>query len=67
MKNLIAVAIGTVPLLASRDSFAQDGHMAGSGMWGLGWMGGYGGVWVPILVVVLVAVLVVWVANRRGK
>ena len=46
-----------------------DGHMmngGSNGMWGSGWMGEYGGFWVPILLVVVV-VLVVWIVRQRHK
>ena len=36
-------------------------------MGGYGWMGGYGGIWLPILVVIAVAGLVVWVMKQKGK
>jgi hypothetical protein len=62
----MAVAAGTASLLGSGVSLAQDGHMTGGAMWGTGWMGGYGGVWVPVLLVVIVG-LVVWIARSKGK
>ena len=69
MKTLLAIAIGTVPLLATGVSYAQDGNMTNSGMGGAGWMGGYGGLWMPILVVVVIVVvgLAAWVVTRKGK
>ena len=33
--------------------------------YGAGWMGGYGGIWVPILLVLLVGGLVAWVVKQR--
>lgn len=36
----------------------QDRHMLSGGGWYGVWMGGYGAVWVPILVVVIVGLLV---------
>ena len=55
MKTLLAMAVATVPLLATRVSFAQTGNMMmNGGLWGGGWMGGYGGMWVPILLLVVV-------------
>jgi hypothetical protein len=39
--------------------------MDGGGMWGGGWMG-YGGYWMPILLVVLVGV-VVWAILQKRK
>lgn len=45
----------------------HDGGMMG-GMNGYGWMGGYGGPWVLILLVVVVAGLVAWIIARgRNK
>ncbi len=41
--------------------------MMSGGMTGFGWMGGYGGMWVPILLVIVVVGLVAWVIGRRGK
>jgi uncharacterized membrane protein len=37
------------------------------GTWGMGWMGGYGGMWLPILLLVVVVGLVVWVVQRKGN
>jgi hypothetical protein len=65
MKTIFAIAAGTVSMLGPRLSLAQDGHMGG-GMWGTGWMGGYGGAWVPVLLVVIVG-LVVWIARGKGR
>jgi hypothetical protein len=66
--NLRALTVGTVPLLATGVSSAQNGSMMNGGMWGGGgWMGGYGGVWGPILLVIVVVGLVVWVVQRKGK
>ena len=36
-------------------------------MWGIGWMGGDGGIWVPILVGVMVVAFVVWYVKRKNK
>lgn len=67
MKTLFAMAVGTAPLLATDVSFAQNGNMMNGGMWGIGSMGGYGGIWVPILLVIVVVGLVVWVVKQKGK
>lgn len=66
MKNLLVAAVGTVPLLSTGVSFAQNGNMMNGGGWGSDWMGGYGGIWMPILLVVVV-VLVVLIVKRGGK
>lgn len=65
MKNLLAVAVGTVPMLTTGISFAQSGNMMNG--WGGGWMGGYGGAWMPILVLVVLVALVVWVVKQNKK
>ena len=58
-----AIGIGSVFLLAANPALAQAGHMMGGG-WGYGWMGGYGGFWMPV-VLVLVIGLVIWVIKRK--
>jgi hypothetical protein len=67
MKSLTAMAVGAAFMLASCVSSAQSGNMmSGGGMWGDGWMGGYGGYWGPILLVVVVGV-VVWAVVQKRK
>ncbi len=67
MKSLTAMAVGAAFMLASGVSSAQNGNMMnGGGMWGDGWMGGYGGYWGPILLVVVVGV-VVWAVVQKRK
>ena len=65
MKNLLATVVGTVFLLATSVSLAQTGNMMNDGMWGSGWMGGYGGIWVPLLFVIVVVGLVAWIVKRK--
>jgi uncharacterized membrane protein len=65
MKNLRAVALGMVPVLTPGVSFAQSGHMMNGGAWGSSWMGGYGGIWMPILMVIVVVALVVWIVKQK--
>ena len=67
MKTLLAMAGVTVPLLTPGVSLAQTGNMMNGGMGGVGWMDGYGGMLVPILVVIVVAGLVAWIVARKGK
>ena len=67
MRNLLAIAVGTVLLLATGASFAQSGNTMNGGGWGVGWMGGYGGIWMPILMLVVVVALVVWVVKQQKK
>ena len=64
MKTTVAVAVSTLPWLATDVSRAQGGSMMDGGMWG-GWMGGYGGFWMPVLVLVAVVGLVVWIVKRK--
>ena len=66
MKNLLAAAVGTVSLLTTGVSLAQNGNMMNGGGWGSGWMGGYGGIWMPILLVIVV-VVVAWIVKRGRK
>ena len=67
MKILFVMIIAAVPLLATRVSWAQNGNMMGSGMWGGGWMGGYGWMWMPVLLVIVVAGVVAWIVKRGDK
>ena len=67
MKMLIAMLVGMGLLLISTASVAQNGNMMNGGMWYGGWMGGYGGMWVPILLVVVVVAVVAWLLGRKGK
>ena len=67
MKTLLAVAVGTVASLGTDVALAQSGNMMDGGMWGMGWMGGYGGVWGPILLVVVIVGIVVLVRQQKGK
>ena len=67
MKTLLATAVGVVSMLSTGVSLAQGGNMMDGGTWGAGWMGGYGGVWMPILLVIVVVGLVAWVIKQKGK
>ena len=67
MKNLNAWAVGAIPLFACEVTLAQTGNMMNGSMWGGGWMGGYGGMWVPALFLIAVVALVVWIVKRGGK
>lgn len=66
MKIIKAMSAGTVSLLVSSAALAQSGNMMDGGG-GYGWMGGYGGMWVPILVVILVAAVVAWAVAKKDK
>jgi uncharacterized membrane protein len=67
MNALHSVGAGLASLLATGSTLAQNGNMMNGGMWGSGWMGGYGGYWVPILVLAVVVGLVVWVVKQQKK
>jgi len=67
MKTLLAMAVGTVPLLATGIALAQTGNMMDGSGWGMGWMGGYGGIWVPILLVAVVVAAVAGFMQRKSK
>jgi uncharacterized membrane protein len=67
MKTLPTLAFGAIPLLTTGVALAQNGNMMNGGSWGTGWMGGYGGAWMPILLVIVVVALVVLILKGRGK
>jgi len=67
MKNLRLLTVGATPLLTSGVALAQTGNMMGGGNSGFGWMGGDGGIWMPVLLIVVVVALVVLVIQRKGK
>ena len=67
MKTLRALIGGAASLLVTRVAFAQSGNMMGDGGWGMGWMGGYGGTWGPILLIVVIVGVVALVVQRKGK
>lgn len=63
MKILLTRVAGTLPLGLSGLAAAQGGTMMNGAA---GWMGGYGGYWGPVLLVVVVG-LVAWIVMRRRK
>ena len=67
MKMFDAMLISMGALLVSSGAMAQNGNMMNEGMWNAGWMGGYGGMWVPILLVIVVVAVVAWMLGRKGK
>ena len=67
MKILLATATGTGSVLATGVAMAQNANMMNGGVWNDGWMGGYGGVGMPLLLVIVIAGLVAWIASRSGK
>ncbi len=67
MKNQISSAVATTSLLAAGAASAQNGTMMNGGIWGGTWMDGYGGVWMVVLMIVVVAALVAWIVNQNRK
>lgn len=62
------LVIASLPLISVTAAQAQTGPMMnGGGMWNDGWMGGYGGPWVPLLLVIVVVGVVAWIVRRGGK
>ena len=59
--KLLPQVFATAPLASPGLALAQSGHMMNGA-----WMGGYGGVWVPILVVLVVG-LVAWIVMQKRK
>ena len=53
------------PALAKTPS--AHAQMMNDGVWGSGWMGGYGGVWIPILIAIALVGAVAWVVKQKGK
>jgi len=64
MNHLRTSVIAATALWASGAALAQNGNMMG-GSWGSGWMGGYGGLWMPVLLLIAVIGLAVWVVKRK--
>ena len=60
MKTSLAAAIGTVSLSA-------HAQMMNDGVWGSGWMGWHGGIWVPIFIAIAIVGGVAWVAKQKRK
>ena len=67
MKMFLAMLFGMGLFSVSTVSLAQNGNMMSGGMWNGGWMAGYGGMWVPILLVVVVIAVVAWMLGRKDK
>lgn len=66
MNNLRTLLSGAVPLLSTSAALAQNGNgnMMG-GAWSDGWMGGAGGMWMPILLVAVVVGVIVLIFKRK--
>lgn len=67
MRALQSVGVGLASLLATVSTPAQTGTMMNDGMRNSGWMDGYGGYWMPVLVLAVVVFLVVWVVKQQKR
>jgi uncharacterized membrane protein len=68
MKTFVDLAVGTVALLGTGAVLAKNGNMMDGGSCCMGWMGGgYGGFWLPVLLVIVVVGAVVWGVKQKGK
>jgi uncharacterized membrane protein len=67
MKAPLASVVGSVVLLASGVALAHNGSMMNGNGWDMGWMGGYGGIWGPVLLVVAIVAVVALVMQRKNK
>ena len=65
MNILRLIALITVPVLTTEVSFAQSANMMNDRTWGNSWMGGYSGMWMPILIITVVVALVVWIIKQK--
>jgi hypothetical protein len=69
MTTSLGMVVGAISLLAVDAAVAQTGNMMNGdgGMWSGGWMGGYGGSWWPILLVIVAVGLVAWFVKQKNK
>ena len=59
--KFLTLALAITPLMSPTSTFVQNGNMMNGA-----WMGGYGGVWGPILLVLVIG-LVAWVVMQKRK
>ena len=67
MRILIALAEGVPPLLVASLAAAQGGQVIDGGLGGMGWMGGYGVLWIAVPLVLALAGLVGWAERQKHK
>jgi hypothetical protein len=68
MNALPETLVGTAAAVGAGAVLAQGGSMMDGGSRGMGWMGGgYGGFWLPVLLVIVVVGAVVWGVRQKGK
>lgn len=59
--KVVNSALVITPLMSPAVTFAQHGNMMNGA-----WMGGYGGIWMPMLLVLVVG-LAVWIVMQKRK
>ena len=64
VKPFPPIVIGTTPLWACSAALAQNSNMMG-GAWSHGFMGGYGGPWLAVVLLVVLVGFAVWLIKRR--
>lgn len=64
--KLIALALAITAQMNPGLASAQNGNMMNGSPMG-GWMGGYGGVWLPLLLIIVVVGVVAWVVMQKRK
>ena len=67
MRVLIALAVGVSTLLIAGLATAQGGQVTDGGLGGMGWMGGYGVLWIAVPLVLALAGLVGWAERQKHK
>ncbi|MDO8455328.1 MAG: hypothetical protein Q7T07_00235 [Burkholderiaceae bacterium] len=67
MKTMFALFVAAVSLFAVGVSSAQSNNMMNGGGGSFGWMGGYGGIGWPLLLLIVVVGFVAWFAKRGDK
>jgi hypothetical protein len=67
MRILIALAAGVASCLTPGLASAQAGQMMDAALWGMGAMGGYGGLWTAVPLVLAVVGLVAWAERQKYK
>jgi hypothetical protein len=67
MRILIALAAGAASCLTPGLASAQAGQMMDTGLWGMGAMGGYGGLWIAAPLLLAIVGLVAWAERQKYK
>lgn len=73
MKTSFPTTVGALSLLLPGAAVAQSANMMNAGNWDGGWMagvggmGGYVGVWMPVLLIIAVVVLFALVITEKRK